>query len=411
MGVYPNGSKAWAIPQGPQHYESYVPSLVFNDEASLQDRWEQGHAALKPCIEGGGKCITVATVRMPMPYSREMSNFNPEEDELLMKGFWKFRSASGALQISFCCTSAHAIHYSADADKDPERDGEEWYASATKGYIGGDESYLWKQHMEIDFESTKSTKLLPWWNTYKNQIVIPDIPFEEQHGWKYYAGFDYGKRNCTVWGVYAVDRAGNRYICFEVAGPGEDLGGVPGIAERIRLSDYFQIIGSKTKADPSIWNENQAKEDGGYTSIAKMFKQQGVSFQKAPVKGLPAEKVAIERLVHHYWQDPGEPTLYIFKSCKVHINQFRQLRYQEWKGVTGEDKDLKEELVDKNTDAFDAFKYAEACRPAPKRITYGPPEGSFMEVRKKAIRSNTKARPITPNRNGRRLFHGTIRRG
>lgn len=400
--IYPNGSKAWAIPQGPQHYESYVPSIVFNDEASLQDRWEQGHAALKPCIEQGGKCITVATVRMPMPYSQEMSNFDKKEAEELIRGMWKFRSRSDA--------SAHALHYTADPDKDPETTrGALWHADALQGYVGGSESYLWRQHMEIDFEAVKGTKLIPFWNQHKHRFCIPDIPVQQQIGWRYYAGFDYGKRNHTVLGVYAVDKAGNRYIVSEVAGPGERLGGIPGIAALIKQNPYYEKFRHNIKADPSIWNENQAKEAGGYTSIRKMFALEGINLKKAPLKGEKADKVAIERLLYHYWADPEEPSLFIFNSCRVHKKQFRGLRYQEYSEAVQVNKAMKEDLVDRDNDSWDAWKYAEACRPSPTITKRRPPPGSFMAVKNKYSVNTTRKPAIAGSRRNKPMATGPIR--
>ena len=401
QGIYPNGSKVWAIPQGPQHYESYVPSFVFNDEASLQEKWEQGHAALKPCIEGGGKVRTVATVRMPMPYSVEMSNFNKETAEEIRKGFWKFRSKSGA--------SAHAIHYTTDENKDPATEkGKKWYDQQVEGYVGGTNSYLWKQHMEIDFEAVKGTKLIPFWNDYKDCFCIDDIPERQRVGWRYYAGFDYGKRNQTVLGIYAVDKDGNRYIAGEVAGSGERMGGVPGIAQRIKDHPLFDKFRTNIKADPSLWNKNQAKQQGGYTSIAKLFQSEGINLKSAPLKGSDADKIAIERLLYHYWANPAEPTLYIFSSARLHIKQFRNLRYRDWSEAMAQNKPLQEELVDRDNDSWDAWKYAEAARPAPANLKRKPPSGSFMAVRDSIIRHNRKPQGIRGNRKPNPLTQGPV---
>lgn len=385
VAIYPNGSKAWAIPQGPQHYESYVPSLVVNDEASLQDRWAAGHSALKPCIEGGGRCITISTVRMPSEYSDEMNTFDPETSPKVMRGFWKFRAKSGA--------SAHAIHYTADMAKNPERgEGKNWYKEATRGYIGGSDSHLWRQHMEIDFEATSAQRLIPFWAQMSQHFVIQPVPLDLQVGWKYYSGFDYGKRNLSVWGVYAVDQHGNRYICDEVAGPGESLGGVPGIAEKIRRNPYFELGAARNiKADPSLWNKNQA--DGtSYTSIAQLFAKEGIILHKAPCKGQEADATAIERLLYHFWANPEQPSLFIFRTCASHIRQWRKLRYKEISTSVQQNKAIVEQLVDRDNDSWDAWKYAEASRPSPQKVRLGPPVGSFEYVRRKAIRMN-KERP------------------
>lgn len=388
VAIYPNGSKAWAIPQGPTHYESYVPSFIFNDETSLQEKWAAGHAALKPCIEGGGRCISVSTVRSPSEYSDEMATWNPDESERIIKGIWRFRSKSGA--------SATAIHYTADDDKDPDTaKGALWYQEATKGYIGGSQSHLWRQHMEIDFEATSAQKLIPFFVEKQDYLVIDPIPLDLQVGWKYYSGFDYGKRNCTVWGVYAIDQHGNRYICDEVAGPGEKLGGVPGIAARMYANPYFHLGAARSiKADPTIWNKNQALGTG-YTSIADLFRKEGIILNKAPLRGQEADSIAIERLLYHYWANPESPSLFIFRNCRTHIRQFKKLRYKELSSAVQGNRSLVEQLVDKDNDAWDAWKYAEAAAPAPRKAQIGPPPGSFEAVRRQTI-NYYRERPTPP---------------
>jgi len=315
---------------------------------------------------------------MPSDYSEEMSVFNPDECERISKGMWRFKSRSGA--------SATAIHYTADDDKDPDTPaGEAWYNRATTAYPGGAESHFWRQHYEIDFEATSAQKLIPFFAEKQQYLVIDPIPIDLQIGWKYYSGFDYGKRNHTVWGVYAIDPHGNRYICDEIAGPGEKLGGVPGIAARMFQNPYFTLgAGRSIKADPSIWNKNQAL-GSGYTSIADLFRKEGILLQKAPLKGQDADNVAIERLLYHYWANPENPTLFIFRNCRTHIRQWKKLRYKELSSVVQGTRALVEQLIDKDNDSWDSWKYAEAAAPAPKKAVLGPPPGSFEAVRRQTI--------------------------
>ena len=47
------------------------------------------------------------------------------------------------------------LHHSADPDKDPERDGKEWYKNERRGTPKAD----WKKEYEIDF-TTRSGKLI-----------------------------------------------------------------------------------------------------------------------------------------------------------------------------------------------------------------------------------------------------------
>tara|TARA_Y100000310_G_scaffold340801_1_gene437822 strand:+ start:1135 stop:2751 length:1617 start_codon:yes stop_codon:yes gene_type:complete len=375
--IYPNGSRVEAIPQGPTHYESYVPSLVFNDEASLQDEWQSGHAALRPCIDGGGRCITVATVRMPSDYSEEMRGVMGRTTHL-MRGMERFRSESGI--------AATSLHYSADPDKDPATEnGKAWYSQAVAGYPGGAEGHLWRQHMELDFEAASGTRLIPFFDAKYEHLTCAPIPQSRQVAWRYYAGFDYGKRNLTVFGVYAASPDGMHYMVWELAKPGEEIGGVPGIAKQMRACPYWDAVKHNIKADPTIWNDNQAKTGGGYTSIAQLLSLEGVRLGRAPLNGQLADEIVIDRLLFHYWAEPERPKLKIFRSCTEHIRQFKKLRYKEWSGAQGETRSLQEELVDKDNDSFDCYKYAECARPSPAIVNVRAPKGSFEYVRKKMI--------------------------
>lgn len=390
--VYPNGSRVIAIPQGAKHYESHTASLVVNDESSLQDQWAAGMAALKPMIHGGGRVINIATVRMPSQYSREMQTFVEEEfdKDPVIPGMWRFRSASGA--------AATALHYSADPDKDPATEvGKEWYSQAIKGYPGGPEGHLWRQHMELDFGASRSQRMIDerWWDRNRGRIIVPDpVSHSPQVGWTYYGGFDYGKRNLTVFGVYAVDRSGVRHILWEFAKPGEHAGGVPGIAEAMKRCPYWDAVKFNIRADPSIWNDNQAQESGRYTSIAKLLADRGIYLKKAKLRGSEKDEVVHERLIHYYWADPGEPKLVIHQGCKQHIRQFTGLRWQEWTDATAEDHALKEKLVDRENDAWDAWGYAETAAPDPLAISpRRPPPGSIEHVRQRAIAARKAKRP------------------
>jgi len=381
---YPNGSRVIAIPQGPKHYESHTASLVINDESSLQDEWASGMAALKPMITGGGRVINIATVRMPSQYSREMQTFadDGEPKTIIRKGMWRFRSETEA--------AATALHYSSDPHKDPDTaEGKEWYAEATKGYPGGVEGHLWRQHMELDFLATKSQKLIPFFDDHKQTLIVDPIKRDGlQFGWRYYAGFDYGKRNLTVFGIYAIDRNDDRHILWELAKPGEEIGGIPGIAKRMKACPWWDLVKWDIRADPSIWNANQAQKSGGYTSVAKLLAQEEIYLKKSKLRGIEKDNVCIERLLHYYWADPTSPKLFIHSNCKEHIRQFRGLRYKEWTELTAEDHAFKEELVDRDNDTWDAWGYAEVTAPSPMESKPKLRPGMAEYVRRKAIEAN-----------------------
>lgn len=388
-GNYPNGSVVTALAQGPSQIEGHVPRFFFSDESSLQQLWETTMGAIKPTIQKDAKLVCVGTSRPPSDFNTEMEASLDKDaqgtpiptkecwDEVA-RGIYKYRSRSG--------TSAHGIHYSADPGKDPlTPDGVQWLLQMSSFYDGGTQSVQWQQHMEIDFAAVGGTMLIPFFRAYKHRLICDPIPPSMQLGWRYYAGFDYGKRNMTVFGVYAVTPDGSRYIVDEIAKPGSQLGGIPGIAQKMRESTYWEEVRHNIRADPSCWNDNQAKQSGGYTSIAQLLRLEGIMLQKAPLKGQDADAIAAERLLHHYWADPEQPALQIFSTCKEHIRQWAKLRYREWTATTAENRAMQEELVDKDNDTWDAWKYAECARTSPQVLSRKPPPGSFDAVRKRAL--------------------------
>jgi len=394
-GNYPNGAVVTALAQGPSQVEGHVPRFFFGDECSLMQLWAATMGAVKPTIQKDAKLVCVGTSRPPGEFNVEMEATDEQDNqgtnvptkevwEEIHRGIYKYRSRSGI--------SAHGIHYSCDPNKDPANVvGKAWRDRMSSVYDGGVDSVLWMQHMEIDFAAVAGTLLIPFMRSHAEYLTCKPIPIDQQIGWRYYGGFDYGKRNLTVFGVYAVAPDGSRYICDEVARPGSVLGGIPGIAEKMKASSYWEVVKRSIRADPSIWNESQAKDKGGYTSIAQLLRQHGIHLLQAPIKGSEADQIAAERLLHHYWADPSEPSMQIFRNCHEHIRQFSKLRYKEWNPVAAESKAPQEDLVDKDNDTWDAWKYAECARTNPQILVGKAPSGSFSSIRKRALASMNEA--------------------
>ena len=370
QGIYPNGSIVEAVPQGPAHAESRVLALLIDDECSLQDEWAAGYAAAIPCTE---KYVGISTVRIPSAFSEEV-RIGAEDRHEIARGIWTTRSASN-IHTTW-------LHYTADPDKDPQRSGEDWFKEESSRAIGGIEGHHWQQHMEMNFDVVAGTRLIPDFEKYESVLTCDPIPREKQIGWRYYAGFDYGKRNKTVLGVYGITPDDHTYVVYEVAGSGDELGGHMGIAEKIKTSPYFDDIRGRIYADPSIWNRNQSTVRG-YTSVAELLQGRGVTLRKAPTFGSAADDIAIERLLYWYWEDRDNPKLQIFRTCKTHITQWKGLRWKDLAPAQAQYRGTPEVLIDKNNDSFDAWKYAECQRPNPRSFRRVAPVGSAEYYREK----------------------------
>lgn len=57
----PNGSHAWAIPEGSDIIRSNVPSVWFCDEAAFQPEFGGAYTAALPAVKGGGQAVMVSS--------------------------------------------------------------------------------------------------------------------------------------------------------------------------------------------------------------------------------------------------------------------------------------------------------------------------------------------------------------
>jgi hypothetical protein len=366
--VLPNGARANALAQGAAQVESKVPSLFISDESSLQDEWSDSWAAAMPCLAGGGYAIAVATMRLPSAYGEEISPCADVDPDSTMRGVARFKTARGGYGLR--------IHYSADPEKDPLTvEGAEWLereSSRMEGGIGGTQ---WQQHMEINPESLSGTRAIPYWDKIKEAVVVDDIPYEVASLWALSSGFDWGARNKTVWKVFAHDLEGAKYLVHELALPAGEAAmhpgsggtnGIVGIANLMKGSPYFARVNGRIQADPTLWNDDQNTQ-GGIVSKAKLFELAGIRLVPAKTNGQEADDVLLNRLHGLYWAGYEEegfvPRYFICRSCKETLAGIPRLRYQDHKGVTFDQNALKEKLVDRQNDWWDAEKYAEVSNP------------------------------------------------
>ena len=58
---FPNGSHAWAVPEGGEILRSNTPSVWFSDESAYQPEFAKAYTAAIPAIKGGGQAIMVSS--------------------------------------------------------------------------------------------------------------------------------------------------------------------------------------------------------------------------------------------------------------------------------------------------------------------------------------------------------------
>ena len=359
----PNGSQAVALAQGAAQVESKVPTLFISDESSLQDEWRASWAAAMPCVDGGGRALAVATMRLPSAYGDEIAPCDDVDPDDTMRGIARFTTAGGGYGLR--------VHYSADPMKDPAtEEGAKWYASATvrmpQGALGAD----WQAHYEISPAAIAGTRVVPYWDAIEEKVRLPRqlLPEARVRSMRIDAGFDYGARNDSVLLVFANDYEGNRYAVWEMCVPGNEVGGIAGLAKLMRACPYFAQVNGRIQADPTIWNKDQ-NTTSGLISKAQIFEQHGVRMVKARTNGREADDIFVNRLHGSYfagYDEPGFiPRLFISEDCPALLRCMGRLRYADFKGAAAELNAHKEQIIGKGVDPFDAAKYAEVAAPAP----------------------------------------------
>jgi len=250
------------------------------------------------------------------------------------------------------------VHYSADDSKDTDEPrGRDWMSKALVGYPGGRTGAKWRREMEIDFNAQGGQLVFPHMEQHKQRIQIANwntVPDE----WVLYGGFDYAGRGVTSFVVIAHDQQHDDfYAIFEYY---KKKAGHIASSEAILSYEHYDRL-QWIVADPSMWTATQERKDGGdLVSPASLFAEEGVHF----IKGTRGGDTQFAELVNgKLWGGFGgrdktwQPRYRITKACPNHWREMSQWRYSEWTSSTGQNRNVKETMVDKNNHSIDAVKY------------------------------------------------------
>ena len=107
------------------------------------------------------------------------------------------------------------LHYTADSEKDPEREGKDWYENERKGTLKA----VWLKEYEIDF-STKSGKLIfgPEFCDFDPKVHFINS-FELEEPYELLLSLDFGQRNPTAALIGAWTKDNCLYIIDEYYKP------------------------------------------------------------------------------------------------------------------------------------------------------------------------------------------------
>ena len=277
------------------------------------------------------------------------------------------------------------LHYTADSEKDPEREGKDWYENERKGTLKA----VWLKEYEIDF-STKSGKLIfgPEFCDFDPKVHFINS-FELEEPYELLLSLDFGQRNPTAALIGAWTKDNCLYIIDEYYKPA-----LPSVSSKDMFKQFEYLTRTsflgktlrEKKAlmdslfsikviDPTTASKNRSKIKQGEEvvySVLEDFEDHGWEFEL----GTNDVEAGITRIREYLQVDSNEKShLYIFKDrCPNLVREFKGYKYREYNDNAKREKNESEEPIKKDDHTVDSLRYMVMTRPitpkdAPKQLT------------------------------------------
>jgi len=380
-----HGSDIEAVPQGADQVRGKTLSLFCSDESAFQDDFNKVMDALLPAIKGGGKVLAVSSVDSGSDFNRlvlESVDGNEQPHQVhptvqialdIMgiewpKGLRSWQTPSG----TWCLE----IHYTSDPFKDPDRLGAEWFAEATKGYVGGVNSSGWKTEMEINYNAGGGEPVYPFLDNPDTPIFIPEIdPEYAMNKMDIYAGYDYGSTNPSHFGVWGIDNRSHAHKLWELHEPCINL---EEHCAKIKANPYWDRI-KYIKCDPSLNSKTQQTKEGK-KSLMHLFGKQGVVMSMGK-RG--ADIPYVVRVKSNYWGDPTDPKMFICDNCPNTQKEYKDLRWAKHSSsAVARRSNNPEKIMDKDNHSHDSDAYVLDTVPRPFVVPVSKWNGDGMTMDK-----------------------------
>ena len=292
--------------------------------------------------------------------------YDDVKKEELIKGMKVWKNPKNKFLVAM-------LHYTADPDKDPERNGKKWYDTEKEGAL----KVVWKKEYEIDF-TTKSGKLIfgPDFCDF-NQSIHFINSYELPEPYELLLSLDFGQRHPTAALVGAWTMDNTLYIIDEYYKPA-----IPSISSKDMFKEFEYLMGdlegksirqrrdasmitfTERIIDPSTIPKNRTKVKEGVEipySIIEDFWDNGWDFSPAD----NSVDASITRIREYFQLDSNQKShLYIFKDkCPNLCRELLGYRYKELTELQQRTRSTSEEPVKKNDDAVDALRYMVMTRP------------------------------------------------
>lgn len=248
------------------------------------------------------------------------------------------------------------LHYTADPDKDPERDGADWYAKTR----AGTSETAWAQEYEMD-PYAKAGKLV--YPEFDRSLHLVE-PFRVPDSWTRYFALDYALHveAAALWVAVSPDGDHVYYREHYVrdklipwhANRFHELEGY----QRNNLGDWEEVKG-KTEiirlrlSDPDFKKRNPVTgEDIDYN-----FRIRGIACLPANNKLIDGIEAVREGLTPSLVS--GKPRIYLFDTLRYTISEIEGYRYPELTDMQSQTRDPSEKPVKKKDHLVDCLRYLE----------------------------------------------------
>ncbi len=172
----------------------------------------------------------------------------------------------------------------------------------------------------------------------------------------------------------AIDKYGQKFYIDELKFKGSSSE----LAQRIkRIDSQYRVVSHY--ADPSAFIEDQHHE----TSLARRLEEYGLSYQEAPKQRQLANRRLGDALSYQKINDEFiiTPELYVFNTCSHIIYEIEHWIWDEYKGKTADNKDAKQNPIDKDDHFIENVGRALVINPSfePIRAFYEKDDTSLID--------------------------------
>lgn len=360
---YKNGSECRGLPQGAAQIRSFTASVILIDEASFLDELTETYKACAPSAGTSGKIIVFSSAGAG-PFG-DMCEIRDKRDwgEEVIPGLYRKINSQGITVLT--------LHYSCDPDKDPSTEtGKKWLEAAARDYRGGTNSPDWRQEMEIDFTISKGTVVFEYLPQMEQNLRF-SITDKSPAFWdlcKFYAGMDWGIQNNAAFTVVAEDPTGKFWVVWEWCDKNQSP---EAVAKAVRECPFFDRL-QWIAADPTMWNDNQARKDG-YTSFARILAEEIPDHLQLNLMAAHGrnDNAMVTKL--HAWFNLPDPKIRVSYACPNYWQELKNLKWQE--AQIG--KNSPEKIVDKDNHQWDSVKYIILSHPTAAVIEEKLPHGTL----------------------------------